>query len=135
VAARLRALPPAWTYNTENLVADFVTLNHKLRLEKIDLVLGRGCHNHLRGPVPAAGQLDHDDRRHRRCLAVRAIAAAAVCVTSTAPGPTLGVQLCRTLNVNGGMVTAAASWRVLQETRSKKTANRTAIASRALRGP
>jgi hypothetical protein len=42
--------------------------------------------------------------------AVRAIAAAAVCVTSTAQGPTLGVQLCHTLNVNGGMVTAAASW-------------------------
>ena len=37
--------PAAWTYNTENLVADFVTLNHKIRLEEIDLVLEGGCHN------------------------------------------------------------------------------------------
>jgi hypothetical protein len=49
----------------------------------------------------------------------------------------LGVQLCRTLNFNGGTVTAAASRprRASGGDRSKNTANRTAVASRALRGP
>jgi hypothetical protein len=48
-------------------------------------------------------------------------------------GPTLGVQLCRTLNFNGG--TAAASWpRRASGDRSNNTANRTAVARRALRG-
>ena len=51
-------------------------------------------------------------------------------------GQTLGVQLCRTLNFNGGTVTAAASWRRRSSVdRSKNTANRTAVARRALRGP
>jgi hypothetical protein len=51
-------------------------------------------------------------------------------------GPTLGVQLCRTLNFNGETVTAAASWpRRASGDRSKNTANRTAVARRALRGP
>jgi penicillin V acylase-like amidase (Ntn superfamily) len=68
--------------------------------------------------------------------AVKGIAAAAICATSTAHDSTLGVQLCRTLNFNAGMVTAAASWpRRASGDRSKKTANRTAVARRAFSGP
>jgi hypothetical protein len=45
-------------------------------------------------------------------------------------GPTLDVQLCRTLNFNSGTVTAAASWpRRASGDRSKNTANRTAVAA------
>ena len=69
--------------------------------------------------------------------AVRAIAAAAVCVTSTAQGPTLGVQLRRTLNINGGMVdggrvVAAACFRRPEQEDSKSNSSRTPGPSRAL---
>jgi hypothetical protein len=70
-----------------------------------------GGHGGLAEPLPLAFPLPHRD-------------------------PTLGVQLCRTLNFNGGTVTAAASWpRRASGDRSKNTANRTAVARRALRGP
>jgi hypothetical protein len=62
----------------------------------------------------------------RRCRTPgnKSIAAAATCATSTAQSPTLGVQLCRTLNVNGGMgdggcVMAAACFRRPEQEDSK----------------
>jgi hypothetical protein len=60
--------------------------------------------------------------------AIRAIAAAATCATSTAQSPTLGVQPCRTLNVNGGMgdggrVVAAACFRRPEQEDSKSNSS------------
>jgi hypothetical protein len=69
--------------------------------------------------------------------AVRAIAAAAICATSTARGLTLDVQLCRALNVNGGMVdggrvVAAAWFRRPEQEDSKSNSSRMPGPSRAL---
>jgi hypothetical protein len=69
--------------------------------------------------------------------AVRAIAAPVTCATSPAQGPTLGVQLCRTLNVNGGTVdgghvVAAACFRRPEQEHSKSNSSRLPGPSRAL---
>ena len=69
--------------------------------------------------------------------AVGAVSATATCAPSTAQGPTLGVQLCRTLNVNGGTVTAAgvvaaACFRRPEQEDSKSNSSRTPGPSRAL---